>query len=171
MPLLENGHIKADSWVRAGDADTLPESAPAILSLARLRRDWDSLSARNAPLGVLLPSDTKPEDVAPYLGRLALVAIEFPKFRDGRGFTIARTLRERLGYQGEIRAVGHFIPDQYVFLLRTGFTTAEIPEGANPAHWAEALTEFKTAYQPAITDDQPFSGLHRHMAVAPKTGG
>lgn len=165
MPLLENGRVVADNWVKVDDADALPASSPAILGLARLRRDAESLAARNAPLGVLVSPDTKPEDIEPLLGRLALVAVDFPKFRDGRGFSIARAMRERYGYKGEIRAVGHVIPDQYVYLLRTGFTTVEIPEGSKPEHWARALSLYHTAYQPAVTDDAPLAGLHRHLAV------
>lgn len=165
MPLLENGRVVADNWVRAGDTDALPDSSPAILGFERLRRDADGLAARNAPLGALLSPDTKPEDVEPFLNRLALIAVDFPKFRDGRGFTIARALRERYGYEGEIRAVGHVLPDQYVYLLRTGFTTVEIPEGAKAEHWEKALTFYHTAYQPAVTADAPLAGLHRHLAV------
>ncbi len=104
--------------------------------------------------------------IAPDLDRFALVAVEFPKFRDGRGFSTARELRERYGYAGEIRAVGHVIPDQYQFLVRTGFTSVEAPEGTNPESWANALTEITIAFQPSLDDTQPLSLLRRKLGVA-----
>jgi uncharacterized protein (DUF934 family) len=166
MPLLENGRIVADLWVTLADDAPIPSDGSVLLSFERFRRDARILAGRNAPLGVQITNQTEPEELATFLDRLALIVIPFPKFRDGRGFTIARTLRERYDYKGEIRAVGHILPDQYVFLLRCGFTTVEIPEGADPARWAEALAGFDIAYQPSITDDQPLSLLRRRLAVA-----
>jgi uncharacterized protein (DUF934 family) len=163
MALLEAaGRAVEESWTKIDDEAPLPEG-PAIVSLARLERDKDSLASRNAPLGVLVPSNAKPETLEPFLDRLSVVAIQFPVSKDGRGFTIARALRERLGYAGEIRAVGHILPDQYVHLLRCGFTTVEIRDGTED-RWREALTFYDIAYQPAITDDRPLSLLRRRLA-------
>jgi uncharacterized protein (DUF934 family) len=157
MPLLESGHEIADRFVRVGDDEALPDS-PALVSLARAA---SVPTGRNAELGVQVSSTTKPEDIAPLLDKVTLVAVEFPKFRDGRGFTIARTLRERYGYTGEIRAVGHFLPDQYSQLLRCGFTTAELPDGADRAPWQAALEAFHIAYQPDVSGSALLSGLRR----------
>jgi len=165
MALLEGGQVVADSWVRVGDDGALPDGQPALITLARFQAEADTLAGRNAPLGVVVPSNTKPETIAPLLDRLALVAIQFPVFKDGRGFTIARSLRERYGYKGEIRAFGHILPDQYVFLLRCGVTNVEIPDGADPARWAEALGQYDIAYQPAMVGDSPMSFLRRHLSV------
>lgn len=157
MPLLEAGHPVADRFVSVADDAPLPD-APALIPLARIA----SVDAgRNAELGVQVHSTTAPEDIAPYLDRVTLVAIEFPKFRDGRGFTIARTLRERYGYTGEIRAVGHFLPDQYSQLLRCGFTSALVPEGADLAPWQAALRVVKLAYQADVSGSSVVSGLRR----------
>ena len=163
MPLLDaGGRTVEDGWVSVDDEASMPEG-PALVSLARLERDRESLAGRNAPLGVSVPSNTKPEALAEFLDRVSLVAIQFPVFRDGRGFTIARALRERYGYTGEIRAVGHTLPDQYVFLIRCGVTRVEIPEGTE-TRWQEALGFYDIAYQPAITDDPPLSFLRRRLA-------
>jgi uncharacterized protein (DUF934 family) len=163
MPLLEAaGRAVEDPWIKVDDDTPMPEGA-ALVSLARLERDREALAGRNAPLGVLVPSNAKPEALADHLDRLSLVAIQFPVFKDGRGFTIARALRERYGYQGEIRAVGHILPDQYVFLLRCGVTVVEIPDGTE-ARWREALGFYDIAYQPAVTDDPPLSFLRRRLA-------
>lgn len=139
MPLLDTaGAIVPDDWAVVPDDAEVP-AGPAIVGLTRLQRDRDTLTARNAPLGVLLTPNVKPESIADLLDRLDVVTIEFPKFRDGRGFTIARTLRERYGYKGEIRAVGHILPDQAMFLLRSGFTRFTPPEGQHLPRWAELI--------------------------------
>ena len=70
-----------------------------------------------APAGVVLPPNAELAAILPRLGELAVIAVEFPKFRDGRGFSIARSLREHHGYKGDLRATGHFLPDQFAFLL------------------------------------------------------
>ncbi|MDD2705316.1 MAG: DUF934 domain-containing protein [Acidocella sp.] len=95
-----------------------------------------------------LGPDAKLEDIAPRLNDAALIEIEFPKFRDGRGFTLARTLREHFGYKGDIRAVGHFIPDQFVALAACGFTSFVTPEEHSPAQFAAALSATPEAKQP-----------------------
>jgi uncharacterized protein (DUF934 family) len=77
-----------------------------------------------------------------------LVEIEFPKFRDGRGFTLARALREHYGFKGDIRAVGHFIPDQFVALAACGFTSFVTPAEHPPAQFAAALSTTAEARQP-----------------------
>lgn len=86
-------------------------------------------------VGVLLPPDAQLEKLAARLDEIALIAIEFPKFREGRGFTLARNLREKYGYRGDIRAVGHFVPDQFVALIRCGFSSIRTPPQHPPARW------------------------------------
>jgi uncharacterized protein (DUF934 family) len=165
MPLLEKGIPVEDRFVPVADDAPLPADRPAIVPLARLQRDAAALAGRNVALGVQVGSATKPEDIAPLLDRVALVVIEFPKFRDGRGFTIARTLRERYGYAGELRAVGHVLPDQYEFLVRCGFSSVAVPEGADIGLWAAALSRFHVAYQPGVDEAPVISGLRRRLAL------
>ncbi len=78
-------------------------------------------SAALRPAAVHLPPDTAPEAIAPWLAAIDLICIEFPKFRDGRGFTLARTLRTRYRFERDIRAVGHLLPDQLEALRQCGF--------------------------------------------------
>lgn len=162
MPLLEHGRTVADRFVAVADDEALPD-APALISLARLTADAGSLAGRNAELGVQVASTTRPEAIAPLLARVSLVAIEFPKFRDGRGFTIARTLRERYGYKGEIRAVGHLLPDQHTHALRCGFSSVAVADGADLSPWTAALGRFDVAYQPDEAGSDTISGLRRHL--------
>ena len=91
----------------------------------------------NAPDALLTPEDSI-EALLPALDTLRLIAVSFPKFRDGRGFTQIRELRER-GFSGEIRAVGHVLPDQFMSLVRCGVSTIELPPGADPALWRAVL--------------------------------
>jgi uncharacterized protein (DUF934 family) len=163
MPLLEAGRPVADRFAVVADAAPLPDG-PALIPLARLHADPPA--GRNAELGVVVPSTTRPEDLAPLLDRVSLVAIEFPKFRDGRGFTIARTLRERYGFAGEIRAVGHLLPDQHSHAIRCGFSTVAVPDGAELGPWQAALAFFDVAYQPDAAGDEPvLSGLRRRRLL------
>jgi uncharacterized protein (DUF934 family) len=166
MPLLESGKPVADPYVVVGDGDKLPDATPAIVGFERLQRDAEALAGRNAALGVIVPQGTDPAVLEPYLARLALIVVQLPKFKDGRAFTLARTLRERYGYKGEIRATGHILPDQYPLLLRCGVSTVEIPEGADAKRWDQALGLYHIAYQAAVTDDRPLSLLRRRVASA-----
>ena len=164
MPLIECGRIVSDPWQQPADDAALP-SGPCILNLSRLQQDE---AVRNAPhlrLGVALPVDQPADVLAPYLERLALVAVNFPTFRDGRGFTQARTLRERLAFSGEIRATGNMLPDQYALLLRCGITAVEIQDGADPAAWQQAANRFSFAYQPSVLNEPILSGLRRSLRL------
>ncbi len=165
MPLLDHGRPVEDRFVAVADDAPLPADAPALIPFARLQREADALAGRNAALGVQVTSATHAEDIAPFLDRVTLVVVEFPKFRDGRGFTIARTLRERYGFSGEIRAVGHVLPDQYEFLVRCGFTCVAVSDGADLGVWAAALERFHVAYQPGLDTAPVLSGLRRRLAL------
>lgn len=94
----------------------------------------------------LEPADD-PAAVADRLGRVARVEVSFPKFGDGRGFSIARLLRERYGYKGELRAVGHITRDLLQFMERVGFDAYELREGEDPNEALAAFDTFSTAYQ------------------------
>ena len=165
MPLIKDGRIVEDGWTTVADGEAVPADRPAIISFERWQAERDSFAGRNAALGVRVKSGTLAPAIAPDLDRFALVAVEFPKFRDGRGFSTARELRERYGFTGEIRAVGHVIPDQYRFLVRTGFTSVEAPDGTNEASWAHALTEITVAFQPSLDETQPVSLLRRRYGA------
>jgi uncharacterized protein (DUF934 family) len=87
------------------------------------------------PIGVFANSGVTAELIVPFLEKLDLVVVEFPKFRDGRGFTIARALRERHGFKGDIRAIGHVLPDQFAALVQCGFSTIVTPAEHPPEQW------------------------------------
>lgn len=163
MPLLEKGQPVADPYVTVPDGEPLPPTGPVIVSLERWRAEKAELLARGDRLGVKLKSNQLAPELADDLPSLALVAVEMPKFRDGRAFSTARELRERYGFKGEVRATGHIIPDQYLFLTRVGVDTVEVPADRVGPAWEHALTEISVAYQPARDDAQPLSLLRRHV--------
>ncbi|WP_448190823.1 DUF934 domain-containing protein [Azospirillum sp. sgz301742] len=166
MPLIEQGRAVADTWVSLADDAAAPAGDSVVVSFERWQAERDTLSARNAPLGVRLPSNLPAGAIAADLERFALVAVEFPKFRDGRGFSTARELRERYGYTGEIRAVGDIIADQYPLLVRCGVNTVEVPEGTDVETWARTLNTVTIAYQASIGADEPLGLLRRRVVAA-----
>ncbi|MFV3077350.1 DUF934 domain-containing protein [Niveispirillum fermenti] len=163
MPVLDRGLPIDDRWTDLADDQPLPADGAVIVSLERWRTDREALTSRGAAVGVRLKSSQLATEIAGDLGSLSLVALELPKFRDGRAFSAARELRERFGYKGEIRAFGHIIPDQYLFLTRVGVDTVVVPEDKAGPAWAQALKEMSIAYQPALEPDAPVSLLRRHL--------
>jgi uncharacterized protein (DUF934 family) len=148
MPVIRGGRFVEDDYVAVADDGPLPAKGSPIVSLTRFRRDRDGL-LRTGAFGVLLKSSDNPESLRDDLARIALVAIEFPSFRDGRGFSWARMLRTRLHFKGEIRAVGHFLYDQLAFMVRTGFDAFEVRQDFREEDFARAMREISFFYQPS----------------------
>ena len=146
--LLRHGAFAADSYQPAADDAALPDGA-VLVSLSRFRQDREALLARNTPIGVKLQSHENPELLGDDVNRLSLVALEFPKFRDGRAFSRARLLRTRLGFKGEVRAVGDFLYDQVSYQHRVGFDAWEVPDHFTIEMFNRALTEMTNVYQPS----------------------
>ncbi len=140
--------------VTADDADLI------IIPLAELLEDTDAwlARARGGRLGVRLGSAERLESLADVLPHLALVAVEFPNVGDGRGFSYGRLLRERMGFKGELRAVGDGVKQDKLFLLaRVGFESFELPPGENATEAVAALKRYDVVYQPGA----PVEGITR----------
>ena len=150
MRIIRQRRIVDDSWVHAGDDDPVPPDGDVLVSLERWRSERPALLARSGRLGVRLPNTTAPAEIAGDLGHFAVVAIEFPVYRDGRGFSLARLLRERLGYAGEIRAVGNVLRDQLFYMERCGFDAYEIQPGKSLESALEGFEDLSVTYQDAI---------------------
>ena len=146
--LIKSGAFAQDTFAPVADDAVLPEGA-VIVSLARFQKDRETLLARNTPVGVRLQSHENPELLGADVSHFALIALEFPKFRDGRAFSWARMLRTRLGYTGEIRAVGDFLFDQVNYQHRVGFDAWEVPDHFTIEMFNRALTEMTNVYQPS----------------------
>ena len=111
MPLIKAGRAIADSFLHVADGEPLPADGAVIIGLARWQEERGLIEPRRDPLGVRLKPGDPVEQIAGDLDRLAVVALEFPKFNDGRALSQARLLRERFGYRGEIRATGKVVRD------------------------------------------------------------
>jgi uncharacterized protein (DUF934 family) len=149
VPLITGDAIAADGFVTLADDAPLPQSGGAIVSLSRFQKERDSLLARNSPIGVQLKAEENPELLGADVQRFSVIALEFPKFRDGRAFSWARMLRTRLGFTGQIRAVGDFLYDQVAYQKRVGFDAWVVPEGFSIDQFRRALTEMTNVYQPS----------------------
>lgn len=139
MPLIKDRMVVEDSWCHVEEGEVIPAEGGVIVSLARWQAERDSLTGRNAPIGIRLKSDEKPDAVAADLDRFDVIALEFPAFKDGRAYSSARLLRDRFRYTGELRAVGDVLRDQLAFMARCGFDTFEY-SGLTAAE--EALAAF-----------------------------
>ena len=147
MRLVKSGQVVEDRYVRILDEAPVPDDVPVIIPAARLLADAETILRRQAPTGVLWPNSRRVAELAPHLGRLALVALEFPKFRDGRAYSQARLLRETYGFDGELRATGDVLRDQFMFLLRAGFDAFEVKKDADAAAFASEIARHSVFYQ------------------------
>jgi len=170
--IIRNRAIVDDSWtvVRAAEDGALPElaalpSGKVIVPLALWQSSREALVAARSrdELGVWLAPDSEPADIAADFGKLALIAVDFPVFRDGRGFSIGRLLRERFGYKGELRAIGDVLRDQLRFLERCGFDAYAVRADKDINDALKAFTEFSVQYQGAFDEPSP---LFRRRAQA-----
>jgi uncharacterized protein (DUF934 family) len=146
--LLKSGAFTADIFTAVADDAALPEG-PVLVSLPRFQKEREALLARNTALGIRLQSHENPETLDADVHHFALIALEFPKFRDGRAFSWARILRTRMGFKGEIRAVGDFLYDQMNYQHRVGFDAWEVPDNFTVEQFQRALTEMTNVYQPS----------------------
>jgi uncharacterized protein (DUF934 family) len=143
-----------DVFTDVADEDAIPDG-PVILSLARFQAEGDALITEGRAVGVRIQSEEAVEDLAYDLPRIAMVALVFPKFRDGRAYTSARLLRERYGYAGEVRAVGDVLREQAGFMVRCGFDAFIPADGSTPQEWAAAASRYRHVYQRAADDRVP----------------
>jgi len=160
MPLIRNGALVADGWVAVDDAAAVPDGEHAVVSFARWQAERETFAARNARIGVRLANSDDVHALAEDIDRIGLIALEFPRFNDGRAYSQARLLRERLGFTGELRATGQVLRDQYLFMRRCGFDAFEVPEGTAVEAFRKSEAMITRFYQPA-TDDVTTIGALR----------
>ena len=163
MPLVKQGKITTDLFVHLADGAELPDDGAILIPAARFLENAEVLSKRAGRLGVIWPNNRDLDDLVPYLDRIAVVALVFPSFRDGRAYSQARLLRERYGYEGELRATGQVLRDQFVFMLRAGFDAFEVKKDADAAAFAETVKRYSVFYQP--TGDGRVTALNRRMQL------
>jgi uncharacterized protein (DUF934 family) len=166
MPLIKKGAFVEDAFVTVADDAPLPDGVPVIVSLKRWQSEREALVARGTPLGVRLPNAQSPEVLKDDLRHLSVVALEFPIFRDGRSYSWARLLRQRLAFKGEIRAVGNVLRDQLFFMARVGIDAFEVPQGFSIDAFERAMREFSYVYQPSIDSRRTVTALRHSQRLA-----
>lgn len=155
MEIIKDRAIVEDTWVWLRQDDTVSDGADLIVPMERFRLEADGLLRRPAKTGVCVTGDTDAETLEPWLDKLVLIVVEFPKFTDGRGYSLARLLRDRYGFAGELRAVGNVLRDQLLYMTRCGFDSFCLSDGKDLQEALGAFDEFSEFYQPASDVAQP----------------
>lgn len=163
MKLLKDQMLVDDRWQRVADDAPLPGSGAVLVSAARLKVDAPALLMRKDGLGVALKNTDRVADIEPFLPHLMLVALEFPKFTDGRAYSQARLLREQHAYRGELRATGQVLVDQLLFMQRCGFDAFEVSRPERLPEFLRALSAFSVVYQPTGDGRAPISALRQRI--------
>ncbi|HEX4927389.1 MAG TPA: DUF934 domain-containing protein [Burkholderiales bacterium] len=154
--LIKDRRIAADTWrlLDAAEPEQV-ESEDVIMPLPLWLERREARRARGARLGVWLDSHEGPEAIAADVERFALVAVNFPKYQDGRGYSTARLLRERYGYRGELRAIGQVARDHLHYMASCGFDAFLLRDGEDPQAALAAFGDFGEAYQASVLRPLP----------------
>ena len=156
IKLAGDAAAEADNtFTDVADEDVVAQGGDIIISLARFEAEGDALIAEGCNVGVRIQPDEAVEALAYDLPRLALVALVFPKYRDGRAYSAAVLLRERLAFAGEVRAVGDVLREQAGLMARCGFDAFEPADGSTPAEWQAAIHRHRHVYQRAADARAP----------------
>ena len=157
MRVIKTGKVRQDSWQRIAvpEQDQVLADGDWIIPFDYWKANRERLALHKGKLGVCLNGDDNPEELSGHLQHLELVALEFPKFTDGRCYSHARILRERFAYRGEIRAVGDVLRDQLFFMQRCGIDSFQVREDKDAQDALKGLTGFTVKYQPAADEEPP----------------
>jgi uncharacterized protein (DUF934 family) len=172
MPqLIKDRAVVEDRWTLLRDATSLsdvPAATPVIVPLTLWQAEHDTLAARS-DVGVWLKPNEDPEALAGDIARLPLIAIDFPKFVDGRGYSSARLLRDKYRFGGELRAIGDILRDQLYYLRQCGFDAFAVRADRNAADAIDAFDDFSDNYQSTVARPVPLF-RRRGDAAAGETG-
>lgn len=158
--IIKDRAIVEDAWLLLrvasdGALPELPAQGDVIVPLTLWQTQRDALLAHNGKLGVWLAPNDDPEVIAADLDAFAVIAVDFPQFTDGRGYSTARLLRERYLYTGELRAVGDVLQDQIFYLHRCGFNAFAVRADKDIESALKALDDFSETYQVSVEQPQP----------------
>jgi len=140
--------LAEDPFTAVADDQPIPPG-DVIISLTRFQTEGEGLLGEGRQVGVRLESDEEVEALAYDLPQIAVVALAFPKFGDGRAYTSARLLRERFQFKGDVRAVGDVLREQAGYMVRCGFDAFEPADGSTVEVWERAAHRFRHVYQRA----------------------
>jgi len=154
--------VPDDGWAHLADDAPVPLQGDVIVSLPRWQKERQALTGRNGGIGVRLAGGDSIDTIKDDLARLGVIALEFGQFKDGRSYSLARLLRERYKYKGELRAVGDVLRDQIFFMRRCGIDTFELRADRSADDALAAFREFSVTYQAAADQKQPlYRRVHR----------
>jgi uncharacterized protein (DUF934 family) len=157
--IIQDGHVEPESWQFVGleeplTIEPLPDG-PIVVPLALWKAQRALLRGRGTPVGVWLKPDDEPGDLAQDVATLPFIAVHFPRFTDGRGYSTASLLRRRYGFRGELRAFGDVGRDQLFFLKRVGFDSFGLAPHRDPASAIAGFGDFSLRYQGSVDDPVP----------------
>jgi len=166
MALWRRDGFVEDKWVPLGDDVPVPADGAIVVSLKRWLAERETLASRAAPVGVAVGAGADAQAHLPDLAERPLVALAFDKFADGRSFSYARILRDRRGFQGELRATGDVLIDEIPLMLRCGFDSFEVTnEPTVHALKAGRLPGSPLHYQPSSAHDEAHEGTRPWLRV------
>ncbi len=169
--VIRHRQVVADNWqllkTAADGGLAVPPAGDVIVPLALWLAQRDALLARGGRLGVWLDGHADPVSIAGDLRHFEIIAVNFPQFTDGRGYSIARLLRERYGWRGELRAIGDVLRDQLFYLSRCGFDAFDLRAGQDPHAALAAFGDLSEGYQASVERPRP---LFRRRAVVSPDG-
>jgi uncharacterized protein (DUF934 family) len=154
MQIIKDREIVEDNWLHLDD-DAELVAGNVTVSKARWLSDKDSLVKHDGQLGLRLKNDDSLQEIAADLKYFSLVALNFPAFTDGRSYSLARLLRDRYDYQGEIRAQGDILHDQLFYLTQCGFTSFEMVNENRLVQAIAAFDDFSESYQTTVVRPEP----------------
>ncbi len=147
-PLNQQHTITKDAWHPHSEGEPLHANS-SIIDLAHWLAHKPELASDQFAIGLVINGDEDLSAFSSDLNHFKLISIHFPAFADGRGYSLARTLREKHHYIGEIRAVGDILPDQALYLARVGFSTLELANEKLALLAIKKLSEYSVFYQPS----------------------
>lgn len=153
--IIKDNAIVEDSYTLVSERSQLPASGDVLVELAVWQDVQPQLAGREGKVGIKVPGEAELEDLPQDLSQLDLIAIEFPVFRDGRGYSLARILRERAGFQGELRACGDVLRDQLFYLQRCGFNSFATRDDRCIEDALNGLSDFTVTYQADAVEKRP----------------
>jgi uncharacterized protein (DUF934 family) len=157
--IIRGRRVENDLWQTLEIAATEPVAAlpggPVLVPLVFWKAHRAELLARRDPTGVWLAPDSEPEDLAQDIDNLTVIAVQFPKWGDGRGYSIGTLLRSRLGYRRELRAFGDLGRDHLFMLARCGFDVFKLGARHDPEKALDAFNDFSVRYQASVDEPLP----------------
>ena len=159
--LIKARQAAQDNWQLLKAEDALPATGNVIVPLATWKAQREALLARG-DVGVLLEPNEEPAEIAADVAALPLIAVNFPSFQDGRGYSTARLLRERYGFKGELRAVGDVLLDELFYMSRVGFDAFALRDDQDLDACLKVFDTFSEVYQASV--EQPVPLFKRRLA-------